>query len=248
MRTSEHIDQLITALAQARPAFTSITRNRTVKVSTAKGSYDFAYATLDHILEAVTPALSAQGLAVVSGMDEGENTLHVITRLAHSSGQWIETAVRVGSPERLQELGSALTYGRRYGISAILGIQADDDDDGNLMEGHSIQPKAKRLVKPERLISPEEAALLMEKSQQDYPPPPDPLKQLFDVVKAGGWTEKDLREEMQARYKLTRFRDLTGEQIKKLHDFFADAHALKSGKYREETQAKGGENGTPESS
>jgi hypothetical protein len=60
------------------------------------------------------------------------------TVLLHLSGEWISGEMFLplakGDP---QGVGSAITYGRRYGLMAILGMVADDDDDGNAASGHN---------------------------------------------------------------------------------------------------------------
>jgi hypothetical protein len=142
MKTSDAIDQLITAMTKARPLFPRITKNRKVTVKSDRGTYDFEYATLDVILEAVVEPLTAHGLVPLFGVCEGSSGgVQVVTRLCHSSGQWAECAINVGKPDQLQKLGSAITYGKRYGITALLGIQADDDDDGNSAVGNAVQPR-----------------------------------------------------------------------------------------------------------
>ena len=42
-----------------------------------------------------------------------------------------EVRMPIGGKKDAQAVGSSCTYGRRYGLSAILGISVDDDDDGN---------------------------------------------------------------------------------------------------------------------
>jgi hypothetical protein len=139
MQTSLNIDQLMTALAKARAAFPTITRTKTVQVRSERGAYAFAYAPLEDILAAVCPPLSAEGLVLVGSLDHApDGAVLVTTRLAHASGQWVESAINVGRHGKLQELGSAITYGRRYGISTLLGIQTDDDDDANAADGNTI--------------------------------------------------------------------------------------------------------------
>lgn len=102
-----------------------------------RGSY--RYFTLADMLEQVRPILSAAGLAVVQDADLEETLAVVRTRLLHTSGEWLETTCRVpavaldGSHQgslTAQSVGSAITYGRRYGLSALLGVTGTDDDDG----------------------------------------------------------------------------------------------------------------------
>ncbi|MDP3702896.1 MAG: ERF family protein [Candidatus Omnitrophota bacterium] len=130
MQTSEQIDALVTALAAARPHYTEIPKNRTVTVRSDKGSYEFSYGTLDKILEATCPALAKEGIVPVFGTEYGPGgELWIVARLYHTSGQWIETSLNVGRAERTQDIGSRMTYGKRYSIQALLAVQADDDVD-----------------------------------------------------------------------------------------------------------------------
>ena len=111
------------------------------------------YATLDGIMETVRPALAAHGLAVVQGVvhpETGEGGrlvgIMVETRLIHTSGEWLASVVPVPVAKGdAHGLGSALSYGRRYGISALLALSTDEDDDGNAA---AKAPPAKPQAKP----------------------------------------------------------------------------------------------------
>jgi hypothetical protein len=111
------------------------------------------YATLDGIMETVRPALAAQGLAVVQGVvhpETGEGGrlvgIMVETRLVHTSGEWLASVVPVPVAKGdAHGLGSALSYGRRYGLSALLALSTDEDDDGNAA---AKAPPAKPTAKP----------------------------------------------------------------------------------------------------
>lgn len=131
MRTSEQLDQISQAFAAAQAALTTVRKDKTANI----GQYAYTYASLATVMESATAALSSHGLAIVQSLAQDEGQVTVTTRLLHSSGQWIEgdctMPVGKGGP---QAVGSAITYGRRYGISALLGIVADDDDDGAAAE------------------------------------------------------------------------------------------------------------------
>jgi hypothetical protein len=87
------------------------------------------YATLSNILDAIKDPLAANGLTFVQ-FPEGQNGLS--TRLMHESGEWLEaTYVMIPSKNDPQGLGSAITYQRRYSLGAVLGLNIDNDDDGN---------------------------------------------------------------------------------------------------------------------
>jgi hypothetical protein len=104
-------------------------------------------------METVRPALAAHGLAVVQGVvhpETGEGGrlvgIMVETRLVHTSGEWLASVVPVPVAKGdAHGLGSALSYGRRYGISALLALSTDEDDDGNAA---AKAPPAKPQAKP----------------------------------------------------------------------------------------------------
>ena len=98
------------------------------------GEYEFSYAPLDSILEKVRPVLQKNGIWFVQ-FTEGH---HLLTRLIHVSGEWMESGqmpLMAGS-SNAQDFGSAITYAKRYSLSAMLGIASEDDDDGNRAVGN----------------------------------------------------------------------------------------------------------------
>ena len=134
-------NHLATALAIAQGAFEPIRRDKTVTVTMKSGGkYTFSYAPLESILRAVTPALAVNGLSLTQGVIGAENGPYVETTLLHASGQQISNKVAVfQSGDGAQAYGSGLTYARRYGVTLLLCVCADDDDDGNASEGNQVQ-------------------------------------------------------------------------------------------------------------
>jgi hypothetical protein len=100
------------------------------------------YADLSAIWEMCRQPLAANGLSLVQTTEVIENNVILETTLLHSSGQWLRGKLSL-NPVKLdpQGIGSALTYGRRYAMCAMLGIAADADDDA---EGASSHPGDKR--------------------------------------------------------------------------------------------------------
>ena len=163
MLKSDTIAELAKALAQAQTAFDAIKRDRTVKVQTKTGgSYTFAYAPLDTILAAIRPALAQHGLSLVqaSHIDNGAEFLR--TTLLHASGEYIsnDTAVLV-SDRGAQAYGSALTYAARYGVTRLLCLASEDDDDGNAAEGNAAErvQRARKAEKAEPITAEQVAEL-----------------------------------------------------------------------------------------
>lgn len=125
---SVEIGAITVALSKAQAAFKPILRTKTVKVP---NKFSYNYADLASILESVLPILSAQGLAVVQTTDTAPDGVVVVTTLCHSSGQWIRgrLGVKCGTGDA-KAIGSAITYARRYALSAIIGVASEEDDDG----------------------------------------------------------------------------------------------------------------------
>lgn len=141
MDKSDSIKELATALAKAQAELKAIGKDRT------NPHFRNRYATLDAIVDGVRPVLAKHGLSVVQGASDTTQGFTVETYLLHSSGEWIRNVVAMPvSKQDAQGVGSALTYGRRYGISALLSLSTDEDDDG---EAAVKTPAKKPEPKPE---------------------------------------------------------------------------------------------------
>lgn len=90
------------------------------------------YADLGSLWETCRELLGTHGLSIVQLPGGGEGVISLTTVLMHTSGEWIssdaQTVPRAFDP---QAVGSAITYLRRYSLAAMLGVVADEDDDGN---------------------------------------------------------------------------------------------------------------------
>lgn len=99
--------------------------------SAANPHFKSKYADLAEVMDACLPALNANGIAVMQPLREVDGKLCVVTVLAHASGETMECPVPLLVQKNdMQGLGSAITYGRRYGLMSMAGI-APEDDDGN---------------------------------------------------------------------------------------------------------------------
>lgn len=99
--------------------------------SAANPHFKSKYADLADVMDACLPALNANGIAVMQPLREVDGKLCVVTVLAHASGETMECPVPLLVQKNdMQGLGSAITYGRRYGLMSMAGI-APEDDDGN---------------------------------------------------------------------------------------------------------------------
>lgn len=124
----------ITSLAQA---LLKVQAGLTPAVKDASNSYSKSqYATLTSVMESCRKLLADNGLVIVqfpcpaSGTANGAYQLSLTTKLIHAeTGQWIASTMSIPLEKNTaQALGSAITYGRRYAISAMIGIVTADDD------------------------------------------------------------------------------------------------------------------------
>jgi len=128
MQKSDSIAALAAALCKAQTTMEAATK------SADNPFFHSKYADLATIIAASKEPLSANGLAFVQTTDLAEvvnNTFCVTveTVLMHSSGEWIMGALSMPCPKAdPQSVGSAITYARRYGLQAIIGLPTDDDD------------------------------------------------------------------------------------------------------------------------
>lgn len=97
----------------------------------ANPAFRSKYADLGNVMDACLPALNRHNIAVIQPIVSDVDGRFVKTILIHESGETLECAVPliVGKND-MQGLGSAITYGRRYGLMSMAGI-APEDDDGN---------------------------------------------------------------------------------------------------------------------
>lgn len=103
------------------------------------------YAPLSNILNDVRPLLSKHGLVVFQEAASNGEHICIKSHLLHESGQSISTRWLRVKPDKTtpQGAGSAITYLRRYQLSALLGISSEDDDDGEAAEPQRPQKQMK---------------------------------------------------------------------------------------------------------
>ena len=123
--------ETIGAIAKALADFQGEIKNP--KQTATNPYYKSKYAPLAEILDGCRPVLAKHGISVIqSNGGEGESVT-VTTLLLHSSGEWIESDPLPIKKDKMtpQDAGGAITYGRRYQLSSMLGIASEEDDDGN---------------------------------------------------------------------------------------------------------------------
>lgn len=143
---TQQLDQLAAALVAAQGEFAAIPKTADNPFFKSK------YADLATVISHTQPILAKHGLAVSQHpvVLDGESAL--TTYLLHSSGQQLVSTMRLCAAKNdPQGQGAAITYARRFAYMAVLGLVADDDDDGNA---------AARAKRAETTKTPTEIALL----------------------------------------------------------------------------------------
>jgi len=148
MEQSESIGALAKALSQAQGE---------MKPALMNASNPFLknrYADLGSVIEAVRPILAKYSLAFTQ---HAESTLDrwvsVTTQIMHESGEWQRSSlgmllVDVKGQSPAQAMGSQVTYMKRYGLTGVFGIYADEDTDGNV--GTAPEQSARAAVEERR--------------------------------------------------------------------------------------------------
>ena len=126
MRHSEQLNEIAAALAKAQGKVKSAIKANTNPHFRSK------YADLASVKDACADALSANDIAVVQAHGFEGDRVVMFTRLIHKSGQWLESVYPIKPvKDDPQGLASATTYARRISLSSMVGVVADEDDDGN---------------------------------------------------------------------------------------------------------------------
>lgn len=119
-----------------------------------------SYSSLAEVIKSTRDALTSNGLCFMQILVSSElNGQRLVTRIAHSEGGYIEGEVVVNPPsQKIQELGSYITYLRRYSLMSLLGIVGDEDDDGNSAQ----EAQQKKEYKPKKEEKEDNSSKLLE--------------------------------------------------------------------------------------
>lgn len=122
------------ALAAFQAEMPTVAKSKTAVVPTkAGGSYKYTYAGLAEVTAAGMPLLTSHGLSFTALPRMTERGYELVGRLLHTSGEALEGALPLDG-RTPQEMGSSLTYMRRYLFGCVTGLVTDDDEDGQLAQ------------------------------------------------------------------------------------------------------------------
>lgn len=134
MKTSETTTKILPALLAVQGDVGNVQRNAD------NPHFRSRYVTLDAVLAAVRAPLTKAGVIILQDPHVDGATVTVTTRLFHTSGEWVEnTCTATAGPDKrgnvgVQQIGSTITYLRRYALMALFAV-APTDDDGNSGQG-----------------------------------------------------------------------------------------------------------------
>jgi hypothetical protein len=199
VRMSEKVENISKALAKFQAEVTN------PKNTADNPFFKSKYAPLQDILSSVRPLLAKQGLAILQNPSGDGKNIAISTLILHESGEWIELDPLILQAEKAtaQGAGSAITYGRRYALSAALGISSEDDDDGNHASNLANKKTEVRAI-PKRIEATKEAAASA-----------DERRRLMYAAKIAGLNDAELQAYVREQTGKENSRDLTPEDIEK---------------------------------
>lgn len=140
---SEAISALAEALAKAQGEM------KPAAMDCVNPHFKSKYASLASIFEAIRGPLSKHGLCLTQTFELVGDALLMRSTLTHSSGEWIDSIYPIEPVKNdPQGVGSAITYAKRYALSALVGVVADEDDDANAASVP--KPAQERMREPAR--------------------------------------------------------------------------------------------------
>lgn len=193
---SDNIADLAKSLIKAQKEMGVVTKKATGQV----GQQKYKYADLGDVLEVLIPTLNSNDMAFIQGCGGTSDGVAVVTsEIIHESGQWIRSSLSIRSARNdAQGMGSAITYARRYGATAMGGI-APEDDDGREASKPPAPRQAPKAVTPpspmereSRVPYDELNQLASEAGIEDFPGWLEDYTQQLATM--GGYTVSPLRE------------------------------------------------------
>lgn len=120
---SEQINEIMTALSKAQAEIRGAEKDST------NPHFKSKYATLASVWDACRIPLSSHGIAVTQQVVQDGDSQLLMTMLGHSSGQWLKSYMKLPIQRPgPQEMGSCMSYCRRYSLAALVGVVQEDDD------------------------------------------------------------------------------------------------------------------------
>lgn len=181
MKTSESIKQIIPALLKVQNEVISFNKDG------FNPHFKNNYITLDSILADVRPKLTEENLLLIQEVHSDGEYAEITTTIYHESGEYIqaETLKLKPTQNNPQQMGSAITYGKRYQLSSLLGVSSETDDDG--------AGASKGADKKKRAPEGPSATGVLSEAQ---------IKRFYAIARSGGYTPAQANKALQATYNI----------------------------------------------
>ncbi len=198
MEKSESIMKLAEALSKAQGIIKGAIKD------SENPFFKVSYADLASVWEACRIPLSSNGLSIVQITQIEGDKLILITTLLHNSGEYICSQYPIiPTKQDPQGFGSALTYARRYSMSAIVGI-APEDDDGEMAMGRDkklpIQEPQKKQKEGTQSPPKKETGEVISDAQR---------KRFYAIAKGAGKADEQIKEWLYREYDFEHSKDIT---------------------------------------
>lgn len=213
---SPEINELVTALVKAQSEFSAIPKTSDNPFFKSK------YAALPDVVAIANPIITKHGLSVSQFISmDGTGRDILTTYLMHTSGQFIVQDMPLHLvPDKNgfvtpQIQGASVTYARRYSYMAVLGLVADEDDDGNLASQSSpASAKAQSSSLGEKV-----AKVAGKPVSGDNPATDNMVKMIWAIChKSLNWVDAQMFDTID---------EITGRRVDKLNDLtFNEAKAV----------------------
>jgi hypothetical protein len=127
--------EITKALAALQAEMPVVPKGQKATVPTKSGgNYTYTYASLHDVTKVMYPLLAKHGLAFSCAPEvRADGTSVIEGMLLHTSGESITSSLPMFG-RTAQEIGSSLTYARRYLLGCLTGVVTDDDEDGTLAQ------------------------------------------------------------------------------------------------------------------
>jgi len=178
MQRSDTIGELAKALAAANLEIVN------PSLDAVNPHFKSRYASLGAIINAVRLPLARHGISAVQTVSTDGGAVGVTTTLLHASGEWMAETAMSALPDRatVQQLGSIITYLRRYCLASVTNIVGEEDQDGN----EASLPSAPRSEprKPFKPQDPRTAVPPPPTAPRATKPAPEPVAEVKTATKA----------------------------------------------------------------
>jgi len=149
LETSEQLNELFKAMAEFQKEVEQ------PKKDADNPFFKSKYVPLENVIDAIHKAGSKHGLSEITYPVQSDGQVGVGVIITHSSGQYMKLPPVLLKPDKNtpQGIGSAITYARRYALSAVFGIASETDDDGNSISGNGNEKQPNRQAQQPKTVS-----------------------------------------------------------------------------------------------